>query len=109
MRVPINNIWNVILPSETQTETVTQLKKLDPPKSAYIIWLQAEGREIVKTQTHTASFAALGKLAGEVWQNLDNVIRTTYGRNIRRLNISGWKSVVSGMRQESIVLTVCYQ
>ena len=48
------------------------------PMSAYFLWMNSEGREMVKKQNPDAKVTEVAKKCGEEWKTIDNKIRTKY-------------------------------
>ena len=53
--------------------------------SSYMIWLQKEGREQIKTTNPTATFGEIGKLAGQAWRDLDKETKDNYNAQAKAL------------------------
>jgi HMG (high mobility group) box len=53
--------------------------------SSYMIWLQKEGREQIKTANPTATFGEIGKLAGQAWRDLDQETKDNYNAQAKAL------------------------
>merc|ERR1712054_644540 len=48
------------------------------PMSAYFLWMNAEGREMVKKNNPDAPITEVSKKCGEEWRNIDEKVKKKY-------------------------------